>query len=79
MKLIETICYECYAGSDFDTFAVEVINDVKKHERDSLMAFNGAFIRVNQNSTLESLWEEYQRQCKDAVDLVRFRNNEQKR
>lgn len=76
MKLIETICYECHAGSDFDAFAVEVINDVKKHERDSLMAFNGAFIRVNQNSTLESLWEEYQRQCKDAVELVLIRNNE---
>lgn len=73
MKLIETICYECYAGSDFDTFAREVINDVKKHERDSLMAFNGAFIRVNQNSTLESLREEYQKQRKDAFDLIRFR------
>ena len=79
MKLIETICYECFAGSYFDTFAEEVIMNVKKHERDSLMAFNGAFIRVNQNSTLEGLWEEYQMQCKDAIELVRFRENEQKR
>lgn len=76
MKLIKTICYECIAGSDFDTFAEEVIMDVRRHERDSLMAFNGAFIRVNQNSTLESLWEDYQQQCKDAFDLIRFREKQ---
>lgn len=78
MKLIETVCYECVAGSVFNTFAEEVIMDVKRHERDSLMTFNGALIKVKQDSTVSDLWEEYQRQMKDAHDLVRFRNKESK-